>query len=64
MIEPWALALDIAAGARVHVEIFDDDDVFHLEISEEGRSSRSSPRNFMSRSAALSTTTTLALRDR
>lgn len=36
VIEPWALALDIAAGARVHVEIFDNDDVFYLEISEEG----------------------------
>jgi hypothetical protein len=36
-VEPWALALDVPADLNVLIEIFDDEDQFHLEVSEAGK---------------------------
>ena len=36
VVEPWALAFDVPAHKRVHVEVFDDADHFHLEIADGG----------------------------
>lgn len=36
VIEPWALAFDVSTGARVHIEVFDDDDPFYLEVADNG----------------------------
>lgn len=37
-IEPWAVGFDVPAGTRVHVEIFEDEEHFCLEISNDGAS--------------------------
>lgn len=36
VIEPWALALDVPVGLHVFVEVFDDEDPLHVEISRSG----------------------------